>query len=272
MEVQLDSSDDPKQLYLDLMKRSLTYLLYGQEALTHAQPRNFIQRMVLSALRKRGVLPMKRLVLDREQRMEGRDWPPIALTMIGMKRLENLQYCVEDVLKNNIEGDLLEAGTWRGGAAILKAYGVTDRSVWVADSFEGLPTPDAERFPADAGYYAHPSPFLSVSLDQVKLAFSRFGLLDDQVRFLKGWFKDTFPTLQDQRWSVLRLDGDMYESTMDSLKYLYPSLTVGGYVIIDDYGSLACCREAVHDYRDLNGITEEIVKVDWTGVYWQRLR
>jgi hypothetical protein len=197
--------------------------------------------------------------------------------MIGMKRLDSLQSCVEDVLARNVRGDVVEAGTWRGGAgiflrAILKAYGAADRSVWIADSFEGLPSPDEEQFPADAGYYLHPHPFLAVSLDQVKLAFSRFGLLDDQVNFVKGWFKDTLPKLCDNRWSVIRIDADLYESTMDALKFLYPNLSPGGYVIIDDYGGLACCREAVQDYRALNGITEEIRQVDWTGVYWQRLK
>jgi len=269
--------EDTKQLYLDTIKRAVTFLLYGQETLTPAVPRNFVQRFLFGALRTRGVVPMKRITLDREQRVEGRDWPPMALTMIGMKRLDNLQACVEDVLARNVPGDLAEAGTWRGGAAIflraiLKAYSVADRCVYVADSFEGLPTPDAERFPADAGYYSHPHPFLAVSIDQVKLAFSRFGLLDEQVRFLKGWFKDTLPNLHGNRWSLIRVDADLYESTIDALKYLYPNLSVGGYVIIDDYGSLACCREAVQDYRAINGIADEIRKVDWTGIYWQRTK
>ncbi len=268
--------DDPKTLYLDLMKRALTHLLYGQETFMAAEkPQNFIKRIAFDALQKRGIVPMRRVVLDREKRIEGRDWPPVALTMIGMKRLDNLQACVEDVLSRNVPGDLIEAGTWRGGAAIflrsiLKAYCVSDRYLWIADSFQGLPSPDANRFPADAGNYDHTNPFLAVSLEQVKLGFSRFGLLDNQVRFIKGWFRDTLPKLQDQKWSVIRIDADMYESTMDALSFLYPQLAVGGYVIIDDYGGLACCREAVLDYRAANQICEDIQRVDWTGVYWQR--
>lgn len=269
--------DDPKGLYLDLMKRALTHLLYGQEAfMPAAKPRSFLKRVAFDALQKRGIVPMRRIVLDREQRIEGKDWPPSALTMIGMKRLDNLQACVENVLSSSVPGDIVEAGTWRGGAAIflraiLKAHHVLDRSLWVADSFEGLPTPAPEKFPADAGGYDHTNPFLAVSLDQVKLNFSRFRLLDDRVHFVKGWFRDTLPGLHDKKWAVIRIDADMYESTMDALKFLYPNLAVGGYVIIDDFGGLACCREAVLDYRATNQIKEEIHPIDWTGVYWQRL-
>ncbi len=78
---------------------------------------------------------------DLQWRMEGRDWPLLGHTMIGIKRLDNLQFCVERVLADDVPGDLIETGVWRGGAtifmrAILKAHGVTDRRVWVADSGE----------------------------------------------------------------------------------------------------------------------------------------
>jgi O-methyltransferase len=268
--------EDPKELYLDLMKRTLTYLVYGQETFVPAKrPANIIKRTIYDALRRRSVIPMRPIMLDREARRNGRDWPPVAYTMIGTKRLDNLQHCAQDILRNNIAGDFIEAGTWRGGAAIflrsiLKVYGVKDRVVFVADSFEGLPSPDPERVPADA-VWDHTDPYLSVSLEQVKLNFSRYELLDDQVQFVKGWFKDTLPGLKNHKWSLLRLDGDMYESTMDALQNLYPSLSLGGYVVIDDYGGLACCREAVNDFRDMHQIKDEIREIDWTGVYWQKL-
>jgi O-methyltransferase len=270
--------EDTKQLYLDLMKNALTYLIYGQEEFMPAQrPHDFIRRCVFDALSKRNIVPMRRLPLNLENRLEGRDWPAVGLTMIGMKRLNQLQECAEDVLAHNVPGDFIEAGTWRGGAAIflraiLKANGVRDRNVWVADSFEGLPPPDVKKYPADGGDYDYTNPILAVPLEQVKRNFERFGLLDGQVQFVKGWFRDSLPSLHDKKWSVIRLDGDMYESAMDGLKYLYPNLSIGGYVVIDDYGGLECCHEAVHDYRNANRINEEIQKVDWTGVYWRRLK
>ena len=177
-----------------------------------------------------------------------------AHTMIGRKRLENVQSCIEDVLAHGVPGDLIETGVWRGGAtilmrAVLKAHGVTDRLVWVADSFAGLPAPDSNRYPRDEGDQLHTFRQLAVSLEQVQDNFRRYGLLDDQVRFLKGWFRETLPSAPIDRLAVLRLDGDLYQSTIEALESLYDRISVGGYVIVDDYGNVAGCRQAVHDFR-----------------------
>ena len=142
----------------------------------------------------------------------------------------------------------------------------------MADSFEGLPKPDPDKYPADAGDKHHTFEFLAVSLEQVKENFARYGLLDDQVCFIKGWFWDTLPTLRDKKWAVVRLDGDMYESTRDGLVNLYPNLSVGGYLIVDDYGTVKGCREAVEDYRRQHEIGEPIYSVDWGRAFWQRER
>ncbi len=161
-------------------------------------------------------------------------------------------------------GDFIETGVWRGGAsifmrAVLKAYRDTTRTVWVADSFQGLPKPDAKRYPADAGDRHWSYSELAVPLEVVKANFARYGLLDDQVRFLVGWFRDTLPPglARSGRFAVLRLDGDLYESTMDALTNLYPKLSVGGFAIIDDYGAVPACKAAVEDFRAQQGITEE---------------
>jgi hypothetical protein len=209
-----------------------------------------------------------------ERRAEGLDWPALAFSMIGAKRMANLQFCVEDVLRRGVPGDFIETGVWRGGACIfirgiLAAYGVTDRSVWVADSFRGLPTPSPDLYPADAGAGFHLFDALAVDADSVRAAFDQFGLLDDQVKFLEGWFKDTLPTAPIEQLAVARLDGDLYESTMDALVELYPKVSVGGYVIIDDY-ALPMCSSAVHDYRREHGIKDRIEVIDWTGVFWQK--
>ena len=253
--------NDARTLYLELLKKSLTYLIYGE--------------IYFDSLVQGEVGLVRPEVQDLQRRIEGRDWPGLADTMVGLKRLDNLQFCIEDVLANSIPGQMIEAGVWRGGASIfmrgvLRAHGVTDRCVWVADSFEGLPPPNPGRYPVDDGDTMHTIAYLKVSLDQVKMNFSRYGLLDKQVRFLKGWFKDTLPTLGNERWAVVRLDGDMYESTMDALTNLYPNLSSGGYIIIDDYGAISACRQAVEDYRSKQGIREEIHPIDWTGVFWQR--
>jgi O-methyltransferase len=262
---------DP-DLYIDLLKRGLTHSLYSADDMTFVQPRRPWDRLAYAVLRRRGIIPVLRR-RDAE-RAEGRDWPVFAQTMIGEKRLENLRHCVEDVIKRRVPGDLIEAGVWAGGATILmrgilKAYGISDREVWVADSFQGLPAPNPDAYPADAGAEWHERDPLSVPLEEVKENFRRYGLLDEQVRFLPGWFKDTMPTVADQSWAVIRVDGDMYESTMDVLRNLYPRLSPGGYLIVDDY-AIEPCRKAVDDFRQAEGVTEPIERIDWTGVFWRR--
>jgi O-methyltransferase len=153
---------------------------------------------------------------------------------------------------------------------VLKAYDVRDRSVWVADSFEGLPPP-SPAYPADAGSTLHERAELTVPLETVRDNFHKYDLLDDQVHFLKGWFSETLPRSPIRTLAVLRLDGDLYESTMDALSNLYDKLSVGGYLIVDDYGAVPGCKVAVTDFRNQHHITEPILEVDWTAVYWRKL-
>ena len=206
----------------------------------------------------------------------GLDWPSQAHTMIGNKRMVNIWQICEDVIVNGVPGDFIETGVWRGGAcifmrAILKTYGLTDRVVWVADSFEGLPPPNSEKYPQDRDSLLHKVKPLAVSLEEVQDNFRKYGLLDDQVRFLKGWFKDTLHTAPIERVAVLRLDGDLYESTMDALRALYRKLSPGGYLIVDDF-AVPYCNEAVRDFREQHGIDEVLQPIDQSAVYWQKCR
>jgi O-methyltransferase len=265
-----------RALYLTLLKRGLLGMLrqdaeIGPEILPSSRPR----RLTLAALRRRSVTLARVVAPDPEAVQEGRGWPQWADTMIGRRRLDNLQSCVEDVIDREIPGDLIETGVWRGGACILmrgvlRAHGVEDRRVWVADSFAGLPAPDPDRYPADRAFDLHEYPQLAVSADTVRANFARYGLLDEQVRVLEGWFRDTLPPLAGRPWAVIRLDGDLYESTIVALRALYPGLSPGGYLIVDDYWAVDACRAAVTDYRSEHGIDEEIHDIDGTGVFWQR--
>lgn len=244
-----------KDLYLDLMKKCLINSIYQDASCSWAY----------SGCRE----------FQKEQREHGLDWPDVAHTMIGLHRLNNLQYCMEDVLKNNIPGDFIETGVWRGGAAILmravlKVYNITDRLVFAADSFEGLPPSNYTLYPADNGYDFTQFKILAVSLPEVQANFECYGLLDNQVAFLKGWFKDTLPDAPIEKLALMRLDGDLYESTMDALINLYPKLSIGGYVIIDDY-SIPCCVKAVHDFRNKFNIIDPIHKTeDNIAAFWKR--
>lgn len=268
--------------YLDLMKKTLAFTLWPEPPIpieTFNQERTPLKRTLVSAvsriLQSRNLRLMKEPGISTEDKEAGRIWPGHADTMIGLKRLDNLQSCVESVLQENVPGDLIETGVWRGGAcifmrAVLAAWAVEDRKVYVADSFEGLPKPDADKYPADQGDTHHTHSFLAVSQAEVENNFRRFSLLDDQVGFLKGWFKDSLPNAPLEKLAILRLDGDMYGSTMDALTHLYSKLSPGGFCIIDDY-ALDGCKQAVDGFRAEHRIQGEMQEVDWACRYWRKV-
>ena len=145
-----------------------------------------------------------------------------------------------------------------------------NRKVFVADSFEGLPPPDI-KYVEDMDSKLHEWELLKVSLDEVKNNFKKYDLLDDSVIFVKGFFKTSLKNANIDKLSILRLDGDMYSSTIEVLEELYDKVSIGGYIIIDDYGCTAvACKQAVDDFRRKRNITSEIIKIDWGGVFWKK--
>jgi O-methyltransferase len=266
-------------LYLDLLKRSLTRGLFDEVLVPLALEEPTLKKSLLVPFEK--LLRRRRIVVARAISMRGafEKSPPrqirTAETLIGPVGLDNLQQLIEDILRSDTPGDFIETGVWRGGAVIfmrgvLAAHGDETRTVWAADSFAGLPKRGATRYPQDDADFdwAHET-WLAVSLDDVKSNFERYSLLDDRVRFLAGWFHETLADAPIDRLALMRLDGDMYGSTMDALELLYPKLSVGGYVIVDDY-QLPSCRAAVNTFREVHGIDDELVPVDRAIVYWQR--
>jgi len=266
-----------EELYLDLLKRCLTRALFAKRVVRHnIDPSRFHLRLLNKVLR--AVLgPLHLELMQRKQsglddyiesthvartRMED------AETMLGIKQLDQMQACITDVIKRNVPGDVLEAGVWRGGMTIfmrgvLKVMGERQRRVWVVDSFEGLPDPEAS-----FDSFGWMKGAMAVSLDQVRSSFARYGLLDEQVVFLKGFFNDTLQDAGISALSVLRVDADLYESTRDVLNHLYPKLSAGGYAIFDDYQNLKDCQRAIDEYRLQYRIEDPIVKIDKRAVYW----
>ncbi|ORB61086.1 TylF/MycF/NovP-related O-methyltransferase [Mycolicibacterium tusciae] len=263
---------DVRSLYLDLLRRNLTR--YGMHERT---PSRWPVRRRLLLKTANVVLPMLNGTspFGDTKRELGVFWPAEAETMIGMQRLTSLQNCVETVLAEDVPGDLVECGVWRGGAcilmrAVLAAYEDKTRRVWVCDSFAGLPRPDTAKYKADKGLRLDLfAGILGVPEADVKANFERYGLLDEQVRFLPGWFKDTLPDAPIERIALLRLDGDLYESTIQTLDALYPRLSPGGFCIVDDY-SIPACRQAVAEYRAKQRISAEIIDIDGTGALWRK--
>jgi hypothetical protein len=265
---------EARALYIDLVKRCVLNLPYVDVELNPIQPYGRVRSVVLKLFRAAGIQLAHHRHGDYARRIDGIDFSDVAHTMLSMKRLDNVQFCIETVLREHIPGDVIETGVMRGGTtilmrAILKAHDVSDRIVWAADSFEGLPAPNVEKYPEDAGAAWHLRPLTDVGLDAIRRNFDRYGLLDDQVRFLKGWFRDTLATAPVERLAVLRLDGDLYESTMDALEPLYPRVSTGGFVIVDDY-NLPACRRAIDDFRLAKGVHDPIMPIDGAGSYWRK--
>ncbi len=277
---------DFKDQYVELLKQALCASLYDESAWRPvsgpiAQDKasssaiGRAKRAVVESLRKRGMALVRLHPYDAEARRQGLDWPLFGYTMTGRVRLDTLERCINDVIDNNVPGDIVETGVWRGGSmilarALLKVRDVKDRAIWCADSFEGMPVPTETDPAKSTGEDLSDIDYLAVSLDQVKSNFARFGLLDDQVNFLKGWFSDTLPTAPIDRISILRLDGDLYESTNDALMALYDKVSIGGYVIVDDYFGWPGCKKAVDEFRAARSVEAPLVAIDAASAIWQR--
>lgn len=271
--------ETPADLYLDLMKRTLTRALVArrmerQTIQVRFPPKRMALRIIQFILKPLSLELVRVIQCNQDDYLESgdaaRNRAEDAETMLGTRQLDNMQACVADVLRNRVPGDLLEAGVWRGGMtifmrAVLKAYGVEDRTVWVADSFAGLPAPHKEHdsFGWRAGSMA-------ASLVEVQRNFARYGLLDGQVKFLKGFFNESLPGAPVGELAILRLDADLYESTRDALEVLYPKLSIGGYAIFDDYQNLVDCRRAIDEYREKCRIVDPIEKIDTRAVFWKK--
>jgi hypothetical protein len=251
------NSPDLRARYLDLLEKSLLDAIYGERKF-EVRLRGLLQRLRHPYITRRGPL----------------QHPVRAHTAIGATRLRHLRQLTERTIEEGVPGDYIETGVWRGGACILMrgvlaAHGISDRLVYCADTFAGLPRPDP-KFPADKRDRLYKFSELAISEETVRQNFAAYGLLDEQVIFLRGLFSDTLPRLSNKCFALIRLDGDMYGSTMSALADLYDRVSPSGFVIIDDYGGLRNCAKAVHDFLDQHGLRVNIVPIDESCVWWRK--
>jgi O-methyltransferase len=205
-------------------------------------------------------------------------YPDSAYTMIGLKRLNNIEDCINIINRDNIKGDFIETGVWRGGGCIFmnalnKKYKL-NRKIYVADSFEGLPKATHENDCKDSwSVNAHNIIELKISKDIVEQNFKDFNLLDDNVVFVEGFFNESLKNAPIESLSLLRLDGDMYSSTMDALIALYDKVVPNGFIIVDDYHDnlLQGCKQAIHDFIKIKKIKDiDLKRIGVWGAYWQK--
>lgn len=182
-----------------------------------------------------------------------------SLTLLPADRLISLMTHVDVVIKEGVPGDFVECGVWRGGASFLmalraEAAGIRDRTVWMFDSFEGLPAPtvrDGRRARSWARGGSSQTLLDNCRVDEVEVRTAAADLgLTKRVRIVKGWFEDSLPKLLDEvgEVSILRIDCDWYESVRTCLSLMFHVVTPGGLVILDDYYDWRGCAAAVHDF------------------------
>ena len=227
-------------------------------------------------------------------------------TMAGHARMESLVAMVKNIAEQGVPGSYLEAGVWRGGMSIvataaLQVYRLDSRPIYICDSYDGLPRPRKNSARVDENFYHDDRVYkrvLSVGEQQVLQNFDLFGVTRDKVVPIKGYFVDSLPPLRKalrrrgETLAILRMDGDMYDSTVDILYNLYDLVQVGGYIIIDDYGwdwgvskehsqqgrpsvGLFGAKDAVLDFRLLHGIEDNehhIHDIDGGGAWFRKAR
>jgi len=282
--VEVDAPDPMRDRYLALLKRALVNLIYvdNEQRLwllcgPDGPPAEPPSQTHMRDIRYREPAAYRALVdAKRIGTIVNRQPGRYAHTMVGLHGLTHVERLAGRLFAEGVAGDFVDAGTWRGGCAILmralqRAFGEVHRRVWVADSFTGVPPSTAEADLRDnvdlteARY-----PWLTASLEAVRDNFSTYDLLDEGVRFLPGLFADTLADAPIGPIALLRIDADLYSSTMECLEALYDRVSVGGYVIIDDYAWLPSCREAVDEFRDRRGITAPIERINWTVIHWRK--
>ena len=272
---------DLTRLYLDTVKALIlndiypeaeaerAYLIKCVDGVEQFDARAFYSGAVIDPETMRSIEAAHRTGRHHEGRLK---FATIGASMIGRARLDNVQTCLTTALAEGVAGDFVECGVWRGGAcafakAILVAHG-SDRTVWLADSFEGLAEPEHPADTIDLSAWKYP--MLAVPRARVQALFERLGLMDARVRFLEGWFNQTLAAAPIGAIAVLRLDGDYYDSTMTPLRVLYDRVSPGGFVIADDYGLLEPARRAVDEFRADQGIAARLIDIDGQGHFWRK--
>jgi len=246
--------------YLEVLQMYVTGLCYGEE-----------EKSVSPAL---GQKLIHLGPLDTGARQRGNDWTYLGSTMTGRERLKNVKNLLMDVFQNEIRGDYIETGVWRGGSSIfargvIRAHGQQHRRSFVLDSFRGLPPGERKFDSGDAGW--DNTPYLEVSTVVVAGNFNSAGLLDDYVVFAQGFFNDTIPPVSNmiESLAIIRFDGDIYESAVDVLYNLYGKLSVGGYFIVDDWFGFPSKR-ACEDFFAVHGISPNVTPIDNLSAYWKK--
>jgi hypothetical protein len=201
-------------------------------------------------------------------------------TMTSEERLYSFNKAVEYIVKNNIEGDIVECGVWRGGSSMcamlsLLQLNAANRNFFLYDTFEGMSEPtsidhdilgkDAKNLLEESQKSTDDMMWCYAPIEEVKANIQSTNYSENLVQFIKGKVEDTIPKTLPDKIAILRLDTDFYESTYHELVHLFPKLVKGGVIIIDDYGHWKGAREAVDQYFKEQNVEILLNRIDYTG-------
>jgi O-methyltransferase len=203
-------------------------------------------------------------------------------TMTSPRRLAALCDSVEYAVRADVPGAIVECGVWKGGSMMAAALTLlrldaADRDLYLFDTFAGMPPPTEEdTFSAYDGYNPMRhwlrrrradglSTWHRVPASDVRAALLSTGYPAERVHLVEGRVEDTLPAAAPDAIALLRLDTDWYAGTKHELEYLYPRLTPGGVLILDDYGHYEGARRAVDEYFDAAGEQLLLSRIDYTG-------
>lgn len=194
-------------------------------------------------------------------------------SMGAKNEIDLMEECIKTIVNEKIEGDIIEAGVWKGGMGMwiqnLLNYYNDKRTLWLFDTYGKFPESsyDKDRKIHPITEYLFSEKY---NINDVKINFEKFNLLDNNIKFIIGEFKNTIPITDISKISILRLDSDYYDSTMLILEKYYNNISKGGYVIIDDYNNeYLAAKEAINDFRKKYNIKNPIINKGYGYVYWR---
>lgn len=193
-------------------------------------------------------------------------------TMISPERGWALTEAVRYVARAHIPGDIVECGVWKGGACLLASFILhsvepyTERLIWLYDTFKGMVKPGVNDRIASSGQALTErgaEGWWAIDIDEVRSLMRKSPLDEGTFNFVAGAVAETLEFSVPQKIAILRLDTDWYESTLKELEVLYPRLSKGGVLIVDDYGHFTGAKKAVDEYFERQPVL--LHRSDYTG-------
>jgi O-methyltransferase len=196
-------------------------------------------------------------------------------TLVSPERVHNLYRLARRIEREHVPGDVIECGVCNGGSAAVLARSASrsrmTRTVWLLDSFEGMPAVTAYDADGADGHTAKSHVGKEVgNIEQVKSALKSVGADMARIRIVPGWFQDTFPSVTASHIAILNIDADWYESVKLCLETFYDRVVPGGFISFDDYGHWPGCRKAVDEFFQARKLPYRLNQVDYTAHWFQK--